>query len=140
MSKIELLHEKWDELKKQAKADCSKIDISNLEQDFNLSSMHIKWLNYQQDWIRAMIKMESAARQIKREVTEFYKYEYEGTFDSKDQFQLFVETDKRYIELHERCQVIKAIANYCENVCDRLKSKGWEIKSWIDYQKFIHGQ
>jgi len=136
---IERLHGKWDELKSEAKKDCISINKEDMREDFNLSGLRMKWLNTQQDWLKAYFNIEMKRKQLQRELIEYYKYDYNGSFDGKDQFNLFVETDSRYVSILQQTQIMKAIIDYCENVGKRLDNKGWEIKNFLEYQRFMAG-
>jgi hypothetical protein len=133
------LYNKWEDLKEQAKEDCTGIHRDKLEQDFNLAELNIKWLNYQQDWQRVLISLESKRKRVNRELIEYYKMEYKMKFDTKDELYLFIETDEKYMSHLEQVQVVKAIVTYCIEVIDKLKGKSWEIKNWIDWNKWMTG-
>ena len=136
---ITRLYDKWNDLKTQAKEDCKNLNISNLEQDFDLVGHSIKWLNFFQDWKRVLITLEIKRKKIKRELTEYYRLEYNMRLETKDELLLFIETDDKYISILEQTQIVNSILIFCESVLDKLKMKSYEIKNWIDYQKFING-
>lgn len=133
------LYEKWTDLKEQSRTDCSAINISNLQQDFNLAGLNMKWLGYFQDWQRVFISLEIKRKQIKRELTEYYKVESNLRLDTKDEMSLFIETDDRYVHLLEQTQIVKSMLIFCETVMDKLRGKSFEVKNWIDWSKFQSG-
>lgn len=142
MSKsLTILYERWADLREQAKEDCSAIDQTDLRnKDFNLADSNIKWLNHLYDWKEKWIKLEKLRKISYREMYEFYRDEYNHRLDRKEDMQLFIESDERYIELNEKVQIIKGIISYCEGVSDKLQQKQWEIKAYIDYLKFMEGR
>lgn len=133
------LYGKWEDLKSQAKKDCCSIRKDQLEQDFDLAGLNIKWLNYQHDWQRVKITLESKRKKIRRELTEYYKMESNMRFDSKDELALFIETDEKYVSILEQTTVVKAMIEYCIDVIEKLRLKSWEIKNWLDYQRWVTG-
>lgn len=136
---IKEMHTKWDDLREKAKVDCSGINKDNMLNDFNLANMNIKWLNLLQDWAQYFIKLEGTRKSIKRELTEYYRLHYSLKMESKEQLELFIDTDPKYEFILLKTMVVKAIMKYCEDVLEKLKSKQWEMKNFVDYQKFIHG-
>lgn len=138
-STLSRLYDKWEDLKSQAKSDCTGINRDRLEQDFNLADLNIKWLNYQQDWQRILFSLESKRKRVNRELIEYYKLEYNMKFDTKDELFLFIETDDKYVSLLEQVNVVKALVTYCVDVIDKLKGKSWEIKNWIDWSRWKTG-
>lgn len=139
MNNLQPLYDKWSDLKEQAKQDCKEINKSKLQQDFNLAGLNIKWLNYQNDWKKIYLHLSSKLMVMKREKTRYYKIDYDMKFDTKDELELFINSDEEYISLREKVLIVEAIIDYCEKVLDKLKSKQFEIKNWIDWQKFISG-
>ena len=134
------LYNRWKSLRSEAKEDCKAIDQTDLrKQDFDSVSKNIKWLNYLYEWKEAYIKVEIARANLWRELHEWYREEYNYRLERKDLI-LYVETDERYIETNEKCQIMKGIISYCEEVSDKIKQKGWEVKAFIDYTKFMEGR
>ena len=109
---ISRLYEKWENLKNQAKNDCSPIDKYKPDNNFNLSELYIKWLNYQQDWQRVFLSIESKRKQMYRELIHYYRMDYDMRLDTKDELNLFIETDDRYVLLLEQSKIIKMIILY----------------------------
>jgi len=136
---IEQIYNKWDDLKKQAAEDCKAINKAKLDQEFNLSELQMKWLNYHADWQRVYFIIENKRRKLKRELYEYYKIDFNIKIDTKDDLTLFIESDEKFVEILNSSQIVKSIVTYCENVIDKLKTKAWEIKNWIDYQKWVSG-
>lgn len=99
----------------------------------------MKWLGYFQDWQRVFISLEIKRKQIKRELTEYYKVESNLRLDTKDEMSLFIETDDRYVHLLEQTQIVKSMLIFCETVMDKLRGKSFEVKNWIDWSKFQSG-
>lgn len=138
-STLTRLYSKWEDLKGQAKQDCCSIRKDQLEQDFDLAGLSIRWLNHQHDYQRLFMSLEAKRRRTQRDLTEFYKMESNMRFDTKDEMLLFIETDERYISILEQSKVAECIVKYCISVLDKLHAKGFEVRRWIDYQQWIHG-
>lgn len=141
---IKKLYSKWDQLKEEAKQDCPKLNFSAMQQNFNLSDKNIKWLNYQQDWEQALIGVEIKRKNVKRELTLYYRgYDptdsFELRLETKDELALFIESDERYEDILEQATIVKGLIIYCEDVIDKLKSKSFEIKNYIEWMKYCSG-
>ena len=137
---IQEIHERWTELRKDAKKDLSPINASTILQSFNLSEQSIKLLNFQGDWQKVYLQLDSRVKLKRRELVEYYTLEFNMRFDTKDEKSLFIETDENLIEMIEKKNLIYTIVQYCEDVIGQLKSKGFLIKNYIDYSRYIYGQ
>lgn len=130
---------KHDELKKEATVDCQPINQKNLNlNDFNKTALEVKWLNYRSDYVRMAQKHRAFLKAMYRELYEFYTFDYNLKL-SKEQIQTFIETDERYSQILDRALVLENIVDYCSDILDKLKNKGFEIKNYIDYNKWIKG-
>lgn len=137
----QILYDRWAELRKESKLDCSSINQTDLRiKDFNLADVNGKWLNYLYEWKELFIRQEQARKKVYREMYEWYRDEYSHRLDKREDMQLFIESDERYLVLNEKVQIIQGIISFCEGVSKNLQQKQWEIKAFIDYVKFMEGQ
>lgn len=137
----QILYDRWAELRKESKLDCSSITQTDLRiKDFNLADVNGKWLNYLYEWKELFIRQEQARKKVYREMYEWYRDEYPHRLDKREDMQLFIESDERYLVLNEKVQIIQGIISFCEGVSKNLQQKQWEIKAFIDYVKFMEGQ
>lgn len=136
---IAFLQSKHDELKVEAAKDCKPINQANLNlNDFNKTALEVKWLNYRADYVRMAQQHRAFLKAMYRELYEFYTFDYNLKL-GKEQLQTFIETDERYSQILDRALVLENIVDYCSDILDKLKNKGFEIKNYIDYNKWIKG-
>ena len=128
-----------DLLKKEAIVDCKPIHQPNLNvRDFNKTALEVKWLNYRADYKRMSQQHRAFLKAMYRELFEFYTYDYNLKMN-KEQIQTFIETDERYSQILDRALVLENIVDYCSDILERLKNKGFEVKNYIDYNKWLKG-
>lgn len=132
------LYGKWNELKSKATADLSPIHKGDLDKDFNITQHRIKWLNIQSDWKQAYIVMEDKRKNVKKELTTFYKEEVDRKLD-KEELSLYIDTDDKYVTLLQKVTIIKAIIDYCGDVIDALQGKHWEISNYLKWRVYVDG-
>ena len=136
---MEKVNEKYMELRNQTKNDLSPLNKSNLANEFNISGLNGKWISYLADWKRAFLIIEQKRKKLYRELFEYYKIDYKLKLDSKEQFQLFIETDEKYIYILEKSQMIRAILELIEKTLEKLSNKQWEVKNFCEYLKWSEG-
>jgi hypothetical protein len=127
------------ELKKEAEADCN-FDRTKMEVNFNVTMAICKWLNYAQDWKNTLRALENKQLEIKRNRFEFYKKEFHLSLDNKMEVELFINSDKEFMEINNIYCLVKELIQYIKDVIENLKGKGFEMKRWIDYSNFINGK
>ncbi len=133
------LQSRHDELKIEATQDCRPINQRDLNQrDFNKTALEVKWLNYRSDYVRLAQQHRAFLKSMYRELFEFYTFDYNLKLN-KEQIQTFIETDDRYSQILDRALVLENIVDYCSDILERLKNKGFEVKNYIDYNKWIKG-
>lgn len=132
---IDNLLEKY---KNELKEDLN-IDIENLENSFNISISLSKWINRKIDFENYLQKLNKERSVKYRELFEYYKLEYTLNLSTKDEIKMFIESDKNFIDINEKYNIVKNIINYIDTVIEGLKIKSYEIKNYIEYKKFING-
>jgi len=123
----------------EAETDCS-FDKEHMETNFNVTMAIQKWHGKRIDWTDTNKKLKSKLRQITRQRFEFYKKEFSMKLDNKYEMELFIFSDKEYIEVDNLYTLTNDILLFINNTIDNLKGKGFEIKRWIDWQNFINGK
>ena len=137
---LTVLKEKFKELRTEAKEDCKAFDEDFAMTELApLSSSKSKWLNYQQDFLVKLDTLETIRKNIKRDLYEFYKIDYSLKLDTKDELNLFIESDSNYQYQLSMCNIIKDIVNYCENTIKILEQKQWAVKTFLEYNKYYDG-
>jgi hypothetical protein len=75
-----------------------------------------------------------------RTLYEFYQTDYPLKLSTKDEYNLFIESDPAYVDHYAITQTVKEVIQYIDSIIDTLKNKQWEIKTYLEYQKFINGR
>lgn len=133
----EKIQEKLQELKKEAKEDCF-IDKTRLFDTFNTVILE-KWIRKRVEWSKLSRAFEEKRKDKFRSLYQYYKTDFELKLSSKEEYQLFIESDSTYVLILSLCLSTKEVLKYIDDVIDAIKSRGWEIKNYMEYMKFISG-
>lgn len=137
-TKLDKIYTKYKELKERADIDC-KFDRSQIENSFDTTTKKIWWINQKTEWQKVFREFERQRKDQYRTTYEFYYRDFPMKLNSKEEYQLYIESDPAYINIYTICQVVKEIISYIDSVLDTLKDRAWEIRNAIEYQKFING-
>ena len=137
-TKLDKIYTKYKELKERADIDC-KFDRSQIENSFDTTTKKIWWINQKTEWQKVFREFERQRKDQYRTTYEFYYRDFPIKLNSKEEYQLYIESDPAYINIYTICQVVKEIISYIDSVLDTLKDRAWEIRNAIEYQKFING-
>jgi len=137
-TKLDKIYTKYKELKERADIDC-KFDRSQIENSFDTTTKKIWWINQKTEWQKVFREFERQRKDQYRNTYEFYYRDFPMKLNSKEEYQLYIESDPAYINIYTICQVVKEIISYIDSVLDTLKDRAWEIRNAIEYQKFING-
>jgi hypothetical protein len=61
-------------------------------------------------------------------------------FTLKSDINIYLESDKDLIKLLEKKVYHEEVVSVIEAIMSELKNRHWEIKSYIDWEKFVSGQ
>ena len=131
----------------------STIDLTNLKQAVaENSSLHAKYLNIHTTYSLLAKKVNSdfARKKI------FWMSYYSGDFnDDKDfltkhslepvtrklksDIQVYLDGNDELVQLLLKKNVYDEISNYAAEVVRQLRNRSYELKSLIDYEKFLEG-
>lgn len=136
---IDKIYDKFKKLKDEAAEDC-KFDRANIENSFDNTNKLMKWINKKSEWNKVLRSFELERKDKYRSTYEFYAKDFQMKLNSKDEYQLFIESDPNYLDIHMKCQVVKDILAYIDSVIDNLKGRAWEMKLFMQYLEFINGK
>lgn len=139
VTKLDKIYNKYAELKEKAKEDC-KFDKSQIENSFDSTTKKIWWINQKTEWNRVYREIESRRKDQYKKTYEFYYKEFPMKLNSKEEYNLYIETDPAYSDIYNQSLVIKEIILYIDSVLDSLKDRGWEIKNFLQWLQFSNGQ
>lgn len=138
-SKLELLQEKFKDIKKAAEVDAS-FDKERMETQFNNTLAICKWLNKKTEWSELFRVYDYKRKEMYKKLYTFYKIESDLKITTKDELDLFITADSQYTELYMITLTVKEIMGYIDSTIENLKGKNFEIQRYIQWQQFINGK
>jgi len=157
MSTLEKLRSRFDLIKTAWKED-SKVDFQFKNKEYtedlgnlalNIPYLHNKYLNHYSDLSEEKMALELKLRFVIKKKREYYS----GEADAKDyaekpfgtsiktaeKMKTYLEADEDIISLEGTIKYIEVILNYLDGVMRQITNRGFQIKSAIDWEKFING-
>lgn len=145
MIKLEELNEEWT---KDCNIDSTNIKLALLD----IPKLHAKYIRHLNDHKKASLKVRFEYDKMKEIRTSYYLGHLDKeTLDSYgwDQFDINVKTkggiekyingDEILIKLLQKKSYHDLVVSTCEAILKELSSRTWQLKSFIDYEKFLSG-
>jgi hypothetical protein len=85
------------------------------------------------------VKWEYYSGKLSQEELSQYGWE-PFNFKLKSDIPLYLESDNDLIHLLEKKIYHDEVVSVCEAIMGELKQRAWELKSYIDWERFIGGQ
>jgi hypothetical protein len=140
-----------DQIKKLAEQDM-KIDDLNLDlESIKTPQIHNKYLNILHDESIMLHKQMIEHKELKRLKWEYYlgKLDQEtlkhkgwvpfGLKILRTDLDVYLESDADLLKLESRIFHIKEKVKYIESILQSIGRRGWDIKSSIEWKKFMSG-
>ena len=135
---IQRLNERINQIREEAKADV-KFRKDDPFEKHNVELM-IKWIDRKIEWLKLARAYETQRKEKFRKLFEFYKTDFDLKLNSKDEYLLFIESTPEYVLIHNAYLTAKDALNFIDSTIDTLKSRGFEIKTFCEWEKFRNGQ
>jgi hypothetical protein len=100
----------------------------------------MEWIKKKTEWQRVYRIYDEKRKTHYRQLYEYYRTEFHLKLTSKDEYQLYIESDSNYTMIGNICNMVKEILEFISSILDLLKSRQFEIKHIIEYRKFENGQ
>ena len=110
-----------------------------LDNAFDNTSKVMKWIDRKVDWNFVVRDLERKLLKSKRELFEFYRKDYPLKLDNNAEINMFVTSDDQYLAVEREYIMAESTKKFIGSVIDTLKSRAWEIKTYLDYQRFKNG-
>lgn len=136
---IDKIYEKFKKLKEEAAEDC-KFDRGQMDSSFDNTAKLMKWINKKTEWARVLRAFDLERKEKYRASYEFYVKDFPMKLNGKEEYQMFIESDPAYMDIHHKYLVAKEIVTYIDSVIDTLKARAWEVKGYLEWLKFSNGQ
>ncbi len=129
-----------------------KIDDLNLDlESLKSPQLHSKYLNLLHDESLSLHKATIEQKELRRLKWEYYlgKIDQE-TLDEKGwqpfglkilrtDIDVYLESDKDLLRMEARIHYLKEKVKYIESILQSIGRRGWDIKSAIEWKKFMSG-
>jgi len=137
-----------DDLVEQVKKDLA-IDREDLS--FSAAQnpiLHEKYLRLLLEYKNKLIRVEATVNVVTRELREFYSGVAPPDVYKKRPFNLkllknelpiYIESDEEYVAAITKFNQLQSIVSYLEGVVNAVKSRGYDIKNVIEWEKFKNG-
>lgn len=145
MVKLEELLELWNQ--------DSNVDESNIGGELlRIPQLHSKYLKVLNEHKLASIRCKFEYDKMKNIKTEYYlghldketldEYGWEQ-FDirvgTKNNVERYIASDDQLIKIIQKKYYHEQIVYTCEQILTELKNRSWQLKTFVDYQKFLSG-
>ena len=130
----------------------SEINLINVgEEALNIPKLHNKYIQIYTKEKLLLLKLEKEYSKLYKNLYEYYS----GTLDDvtrkelelvpnprivlKSDIPMYMESDDKIIDISLRIGVQKEKLQLLDSILRNIGNRGFQIKSYVDYQKFING-
>lgn len=135
---LDKIYEKFEKLKKEATEDV-KFDKADFDNAFDNTNKLMKYIKIRSEWSRVQREFERKRKEQYKVCFEYYQTEYPLKLNNREEYLMFIESDPRYFEPYTHVQTVKEVLIFIDSTIDTLKSRGFEIKHALEYEKFKNG-
>lgn len=144
MIRLEELLEQWTQ--------DAIIDESNIKQEItNIPKLHAKYIRFLNEHKLASFKAkfdydkmknvrsEYYLGQLDQETLESYGWEQFDLHVKKAGVEKYINSDEILIKLLQKKIYHDQIISTCESILNELKSRTWQMKTMVDYERYLNG-
>ena len=150
-NKFDKMREDWSEdsaVDFQFKNKQYSADLGQLALD--IPFQHNKYLNHYTDISQIKTSLEFEIRKLVRDKREYYGGEadakvyaekpFGGRISTQDKMKVYVESDDDVINLEAKIRYLDQMLHWLDQVMKQISNRGFQVKSAIEWEKFINGQ
>jgi|TARA_B100000378_G_scaffold192452_1_gene156602 hypothetical protein len=110
---------------------------------------HNKYLNHYTDLTEIKTSLEFQARQLVRQKREYYGGEadaktyaekpFGNSIKTSEKMKVYLESDEDIINIEAKVKYIDQMLFFLDQVMKQISSRGFQINSAIQWEKFING-
>lgn len=110
---------------------------------------HNKYLNYYIDLNQIKTSLEFELRQITKDKREYYSGEadakvyaekpFGSSIKTAEKMKTYLESDEDIINIEAKIKYVEQALFFLDSVMKMISNRGFQIKSAIDWEKFING-
>ena len=111
--------------------------------------LHNKYLNYFTDLSQEKISLEFQLRNLIRDKREYYAGEAEpkvyaekpfgSSIKTAEKMKTYLDSDEEIINIEAKIKFVEQALSYLDHVMKMITNRGFQIKSAIEWEKFING-
>tara|TARA_B100001939_G_scaffold260981_1_gene228037 strand:+ start:17 stop:460 length:444 start_codon:yes stop_codon:yes gene_type:complete len=143
-----------EEIQKLWSSDCILDDIQLDLEAKKIPELHNKYFKIFSDEKLKLVKLESRKKEILKVKWLYYTgkidkeslekmgwepFELDIKTRNKIDLDRFMDSDRDYLDIHEKIEIQKEKINYLESIVKSLNTRGFLIKNIIDWRKFTSG-
>ena len=123
-------------------------DLGQLALD--IPFQHNKYLNHYTDIQQIKTSLEFEIREMVRDKREYYSGEVDAkTYAAKpfgssiktsEKMKVYLESDEEIINLEAKIKYLDQMLYWLDQVMKQISNRGFQIKSAIEWEKFVNGQ
>ena len=155
--KFDQLHDRFQKIKEEWNTD-TQIDFQfkNKQYTEDLAKLaleipfqHNKYLNHYTDLSQIKTSLEFEYRRLVKQKREYYGGEADAkTYAEKpfgtsiktaEKMKVYLESDDELINIEAKIKFIDQMLYYLDHVMKQISNRGFQIKSAIEWEKFING-
>jgi len=150
-NKFEKLREEW--------AEDSAVDFQFVNKNYTtdlgklaleIPFQHNKYLNHYTDTQQIKTSLEFEIRKLVRDKREYYSGEadaktyaakpFGSSIKTSEKMKVYLESDEEIINLEAKIKYLDQMLYFIDHVMKQVSNRGFQIKSAIEWEKFINGQ
>ena len=151
------LHQRFQSIKEEWQKD-TQIDFQFKNKQYTedlarlaleIPFQHNKYLNHYTDLSQIKTSLEFEYRKLLREKREYYGGEadaktyaekpFGNSIKTSEKMKVYLESDDELINTEAKVKYIDQMLYFLDNVMKQISNRGFQIKSAIEWEKFING-
>ena len=155
---FETLRNRFDKLKEDWAED-SHIDFQFKNKQYSadlaqvaldIPFIHNKYLNHYTDISQIKTSLEFEVRKLVKEKREYYGGEadarvyaekpFGNSIKTSEKMKVYLESDDEIINLEAKIKFLDQMLYWLDQVMKQISNRGFQVKSAIEWEKFINGQ
>jgi len=155
---FETLRNRFDKLKEDWAED-SHVDFQFKNKQYSadlaqvaldIPFIHNKYLNHYTDISQIKTSLEFEIRKLVKEKREYYGGEadakiyaekpFGNSIKTSEKMKVYLESDDEVINLEAKIKFLDQMLYWLDQVMKQISNRGFQVKSAIEWEKFINGQ
>ena len=152
------LHQRFEKIKNEWASDSHvEHEFKNKQYTADLGQIsmeipfqHNKYLNHYTDISQIKTSLEFEIRKLVKEKREYYSGEADAkTYAAKpfgshikttEKMKVYIESDDEIINLEAKIKYLEQMMYFIDHVMKQISNRGFQVKSAIEWEKFVNGQ